>query len=338
VVPREPVLSNLSADERDALAVARAFAKTEAWTDVLATLGPLAANPSPSGELALLYGEALMRTGRERSALQWLRDVQPALSTTDRGAERHLVNLIGAACFALGELSEAMMAFSRALDLAEQNGDVLLLARATNNLGAIANLQGRFEDALWHYRLAIPAYQRAGQPRGIAEGHHNLAITLRDLGQLDEADENERRTIEYAADGGAPRLAAMGRVGRAEVALRRGDPKLAEMTARMSIEELGSLDDPMNEADARRVVGVACAAQQRYDEALASLARALEIAREHGHALVEAETLRDRAEIRVRVGERALALADARDSLAIFEKLGATAECEALRARIEALG
>jgi hypothetical protein len=41
--------------------------------------------------------------------------------------------------------------------------------------------------------------------------------------------------------------------------------------------------------------------------------------------------------VRVRRGERDLALADAHESLAIFEKLGAAAECDALRARIEAL-
>jgi tetratricopeptide (TPR) repeat protein len=94
----------------------------------------------------------------------------------------------------------------------------------------------------------------------------------------------------------------------------------------------------LNEADAYRVAGVASAAQQRYDDALAALGNALEIARAHGHALNEAEALRDRVLVRVRRGERELALADAGDSLRIFEKLGATAECEALRARIEALG
>jgi tetratricopeptide (TPR) repeat protein len=130
----------------------------------------------------------------------------------------------------------------------------------------------------------------------------------------------------------------MGRTGRAEIALLRGDAPLAETTARLAVEELKPLGDPPHESDAHRVVGVACAAQQRYDDALAALTRALEIARAHGHALNEAEALRDRMPVRVRRGERDLALADARDSLAIFEKLGAAAECEALRARIEALG
>ena len=112
---------------------------------------------------------------------------------------------------------------------------------------------------------------------------------------------------------------------------------LAETTARLVIDELRQLGDPLNEADAHRVVGAACAAQRRYDDALLSFSRALEIAREHGHALNEAEVLRDRVDVRVRRAERALALDDARASLAIFERLGARAECDALRERIATL-
>ena len=86
------------------------------------------------------------------------------------------------------------------------------------------------------------------------------------------------------------------------------------------------------------MLGVACGAQRRDEEALAAFARGLAIAREHGHALNEAETLRDRAELLLRRTDREAGLADARDAIEIFERLGATAECEALRARIDSAG
>jgi tetratricopeptide (TPR) repeat protein len=211
------------------------------------------------------------------------------------------------------------------------------LARATNNLGALANVRGEPEEALAHYRLALPAYQRVGQHRGIAEGYHNLAITLRDLGELEQADENELHTIEYATDGAVPRLAAMGRIGRAEIALRRGDAPLAEMTARLAAQELMRLGDPQNEADARRLIGAACAAQHKYFDALEAFDRALDIARARGHALNEAETLRDRVQVRVSLGEKGLAIADAAAAITIFTRLGASAEREALERRLEQL-
>jgi tetratricopeptide (TPR) repeat protein len=245
--------------------------------------------------------------------------------------------MIGGACYALGYIDEAIAAWSHALELATGGDDLLMMAQATNNLGAIANLQGRHEDALWQYRLALPMLQRLGQPRLLAQAYHNIAITSRDIGELTEADEHERRAIDYAQDAGVPRVAAMGRTGRGEIALRRGDPKLAETTARMSIDEFARIGDRQNEGDAWRLTGAACGAQQRYDDALAAFERSLEIAHELAHALNEAEALRDRTDVRLRIGQRELALADARGSLTIFEKLGAAAECDALRARIEAL-
>jgi tetratricopeptide (TPR) repeat protein len=316
----------------------RALANRGDWEGALAILETLVTTARVTGELALLYGEALMRTSRERLALQWLLEVDGELASSDRSAHRGVLNLLGAAYFALGELDEATARFSEALELASQSDDLLLLARATNNLGALANLRGEPEEALAHYRLALPAYQRVGQHRGIAEGYHNLAITLRDLGELAQADENELHTIEYATEGAVPRLACMGRVGRAEIAMRRGDAQLAEITARLAAEELMRLGDPQNEADALRLVGAACAAQQKYFDALEAFDRALAIARERGHALNEAETLRDRVQVRVSLGDKTLAIADAKAAMAIFYKLGAVAECEALERRLEQLG
>jgi hypothetical protein len=68
---------------------------------------------------------------------------------------------------------------------------------------------------------------------------------------------------------------------------------------------------------------------------LEAFARALEIARECGHALNEAETLRDRAELHKAEGRRSQALEDARMAMTIFDRLGATRERDALQERIE---
>jgi tetratricopeptide (TPR) repeat protein len=326
----------LHSDPEIALALARSEAG--AWSEVLAILEPRATLCTRDGVSAMLYAEALMRSGDERKALGWLREAEVALGDAgDRASQRRAVNMIGAACLALGELDEASVAFAHALEMAAQADDLLVLARATNNLGAIANMQGDHERALWHYRLALPTFQRLGQHRGLAAGHHNIAITFRDLGQLEEADENERSAIDHAMHAPAPRLAAMGRVGRAEIALRRGDAELAETTARLAREELERLGDPQNEADAFRLIGAACSAQRRYSAALEAFAHALNIARAHDHALNEAETLRDRVEVWLGRSEVVPALDDASHAIAIFDRLGAVRERDALRERVEGL-
>lgn len=316
------------------LDAARTLARDGEWERVLASLEQYSSVTAECGELALLVGEALLRVGRERAALDWLEASERVLRLKDRQAHRRVLNLLGAAHFAVGALSDAAARFGEARERALQDGDLLLLARSTNNLGALANLRGEPDAALAHYHLALPAYQRIGQRRGMAEAYHNIAITYRDMGNLDEADDHECRAIEHANDDGSSRLAAMGRIGRAEIALRRGDAALAEGTGRLAQEEFSRIGDSQNEADALRLIGVACAAQSRYAESLESFDRALSIARERAYALNEAETLRDRAELFRMREDTVAAHTDALAAIAIFDRLGATRERDALRERM----
>ena len=326
-------MSDAPADTPDDLTQrARALAAAGAWPEVVRLLRDVAPGAPASSELQLLRAESLTRVGDARAARAWLGQVIPAfVGRRDRAGHRRALNLLGAACFYLGELGEAADAFAAALEMASVEDDLLILARATNNLGAIANLRGHHDAALGHYRLAVPTYQRLGQRRGLAESYHNIAITYRDIGDLDEADEYERRAIDYAADGVEPRVAAMGMIGRAEIALRRGDAQLARGTSERAAVELERLHDPVNEADARRLVAAAAAVLGRFDEAEGSFERALSIARSGGHVLIEAETLRDRARSRSQRGERDGAQRDAEAAIVLFERLGATVEVETLR-------
>jgi tetratricopeptide (TPR) repeat protein len=312
---------------------ARELASAGAWPALVRLLDGVPADATATSELQLLRAESLMRVGDARAASEWVREILLVLiARGDRSSHRRALNLLGAACFFLGELEDAADAFAAALEMASAEDDLLILARAANNLGAIANLRGHHDAALGHYRLAVPTYQRLGQRRGLAESYHNIAITYRDLGELDEADEYERRAMDYARDGIEPRVAAMGLIGRAEIALRRGDAQLARGTSERAAAELERLHDPVNEAEARRLTATAAAAMGRFDDAESSFARALSIARAGGHALIEAETLRDRSRARLTQGRRAEARADAEAALALFARLGATTEMEALRA------
>jgi len=301
-----------------------------AWPDVVRLLDGMPRGAT--SELLLLRAEALTRVGDARTARMWLYEMIPALiARSDRASHRRALNLLGAACFYLGELAEASDAFAAALEMATEEDDLLIFARATNNLGMIANLRGHHESALGHYRLAVPTYQRLGQRRGVAESYHNIAITYRDLGKLAEADEYERRAMDYAAEGVAPRVAAMGMIGRAEIALRRGDPQLARGTSERAAAELERLHDPVNEADARRLAATAAAELGQFDDAESAFEHALSVARTGGHALIEAETLRDRARVYLTRGRQTEARRDAEAAVALFERLGAASEVTALR-------
>ena len=311
---------------------------TGAWPEAAALLLARAPEIGTHPELAALLAEAMVRTGRAREAESWLTATLPAIEASDdRASLRRATVLLGAAHFALGELDAARARFNETLALARTDGDDALVARAMNNLGAIANIEGDREGALALYHLAVSAHQRMGSTRGLAECFHNMAISMRDLGRLVEADELEQRSAEFARDADQPLLASIARLGRAELALRRGDSSFAGATARRAATEFAAVGEAVREADALRLAGVACSLTGDHREARRLLDFAVERTRAHGAVLHEAEALRSRAELHAATGATAEALGDARAALGLFEQLRATTERAALLRWIEAL-
>ncbi len=275
----------------------------------------------------LQQAERELRQGLLRPALDRLQAALPSLRQGDPETFRRAVNMLGAAQFELGVLADAELSFEQALALADAAGDVLGIARATNNLGMIANVRGRHAEAVSRYRLAIPAYQRVGSLSGLAETCHNMAITQRDLGDLEQADRYERRAIEYGREAGDERLLAMAQVGRADLALRRAEPEVAEAGARVGAGQYAALADALGEADALRVLGVAQTARGSFPEAHRALDRAVRLADGHGSALLSAEAYEARARLWRVEGNPARAKTDAEVAMDRLQALGAMEDC-----------
>lgn len=329
---------SLPSAEDPVLQQARSRAQAGAWAEVAALLAHHPAD-ARRPEPLLLHAEALIRSGAPQEARERLRAVVPALERTPyRGAHRTSLNLLGAASFAVGALDEAQAAWDRALELAQQDDDALLIARATNNLGAIANLRGAAHDALYLYQLAVPAYQRLGESRGLAETYHNLAMTYREMGALTDADEHERLTIDHARAAHAPRLAVMAQVGRAEVAMRRGDLDVAAATALRAAAAAGALGDTATRTDALRCAGAACTALGRLDEARRALDEALRVGAESHFALMLAESQLASARLSLRLGDVARARQEAVAAVRGFDALGAMRGLEDARGLVAELG
>lgn len=318
---------NSSTLDDPVLRQAQARAGAGAWRDVAALLEAHCGVVAERPDRVTLYAEALLRCGEPQHARTCL---QGAASVLDggahRGAHRTALNLLGAASFAVGALDEAQEAWDRALELAQEAGDTLLIARATNNLGAIANLRGALHDALRLYQLAVPLYQRLGELRGLAETFHNLAMTYRDLGDLTRSDEYEQRAVGYAREAGAPRLEIMARVGRAEVALRRGDFRFAHATATQAAAAADREGDAATCGDALRCAGEASTTLGNLPEARHLLDAAMLHARASEHALTEAEVRLASAALALRAGDPGRARAEASDAARTFERLGAARE------------
>lgn len=309
----------------------RRHAAAGTWRALCDALAASRAEASQSSTLIPLYAEALMRTGDPRSAQRWLTEHQTVLRLGgDRSALRRAANLSGAASLELGEVDDAQGSFEVALDLGRRDGDDLLIARVTNNLAVIATIRGRHAEAMGLYASAIPAYQRVGNVNGIAESHHNMAIALRKLHQLEAAEDHERRSAEYARQVPNERLVALTLVGRAEIALLRGDAVLADVSARRAAQDLAAIPDPARQADAIRLSGVARWTMGQAGPARLALDEAVALAAAHGSLLIEAESRWARVQVAQAQGDTLAAMADAERAASMFEQLDAHLELTAV--------
>ncbi len=318
------------------LVLARAAADAGAWGDVRDTLERDTVTTQQNGARAILLAEALMQTGVPREASTWLDVAVPLLQTAgDRAGRRRAINMRGAAAFALGAFDRAAANFGAALELARQDGDELLTARATNNLGAIAAIVGRSDEAIASFQLAIPSYQRLGHARGLAESWHNIANACRTRGELDSADDADRRAIEFATEAGNPRLAAMAQVGRAEIALRRGDARWARAKLTRAIETFAALPDFLLQADACWLLAEANEGLGAVRDADRNFEHGLELARTHGHRLQEAKILKSQAQILLRRGDVQRARQTGADAREVFASIGSVSSVDEMTEWLE---
>jgi len=282
----------------------------------------------------LLHAESELRTGRPREARDWLATVLPAVERSgDRRSLRTALNLRGVAELEMGELDAAARTFARVLELARSDADELLIARALNNLGALADMRDHFDDAVSLYERAIPSYQRLGDARGLAETHHNLAISLRHRGQLHVAEDHERQAISYACEARNATLECLARLGLGEIALARNDARLAEAMARHAANQFVASNDRLREADALRVLAAACLAQDNLSAAEDALHRACHLAVTNGARLLEAEIRRLNTELLFAAGHGEQAMREASEAARLFEEVGSSAKAAEARGR-----
>lgn len=285
--------------------------------------------------LAYRYGEALYHTGDMRELEDFAARYEAAArESADLVETMRALNLGGIAAFELGDVDRARLRWEELMGLADVGDHADMMARAANNLGAVANLRGDGRGALAFYRLAIPSYQRIGQARGLAQTYHNLGVTHRDLEEHDESVAAFSRAQEIADEIDYPTLTLMTLVSRGELEANRGDATLAAGLADRAVGLARELSDPINEGGALRVRGLGRLGLGLWTVARDDFEAALGIARRTENALLEAETLRDLGRAELSRGE-----ASGRERIEAaaraFSTLGASAEADRLRAELE---
>ncbi|MFQ5689535.1 MAG: tetratricopeptide repeat protein [Gemmatimonadota bacterium] len=306
---------------------AESLARQGQWGEVYALLSSLDREALlGQGPQAYRYGEALYHTGRMEELASFAADLEEAArAESDILGLMKAINLGGIAAFELGRTRAAERRFESLMELAESESDREMMARAATNIGAVANLRGDPEKALQHYHLAAPLYEKLRHVRGLAQIHHNLGISYRDMDRLEDSVTSYLRAAMLAAGIDYQPLVAMATIGRAEAELRSGDASLCAVLVERGLEEARQVGDPISEAEALRVRGLARAAVHPA-KARADLEEAVRLAQQTGNSLLEAEGKRDLGRLLLGEGDGREGVGLLNEAAEMFRTLGAEAE------------
>ena len=315
-------------DATDALRAARAHEQAGRAAEAALAYHAIVARADERAHAAVL-SEALRRLGvihRRRSELaeamacgQRAYAVAMAAGETLLGAEA--ANAIGLVHLEAGDREEARRQLSVALELGAESGE--LRGRIEQNLGVMANIQGDLEAALAHYGRSLEAFRRADDRRGCAIAYHNLGMASADRERWDEAERYYRESLAIAEAQGDGYLRGLNLLNRTEVLIAR--QQYAE--ARASVEgalrifdEQGARD---KKAGAYTYLGVLFRETGNAALAEARLRAAIELAREAGSVLNEAEATREMALLHQSLGRNQEALRLLNSAHRLFGRLDA---------------
>lgn len=234
------------------------------------------------------------------------------------------LNTLGVVEMEAGALPRSREVFRRALQV---GGDARAVrARVDQNLGILANIQGRFKEARRWYERSLAEYRKARDQHGCAIAYHNLGMVCTDAGRYDEADRHLCASLLIARRRGDRYLEALCLVNKADVCFARQGYENARQHAEEALALFDQLGAGGAKSDAYRIIGMVyreigkpILAESRLRAAIASAVSA-------GSVLSEAESSRELALVYQEMGRNQQALACLHDAYRLFRRLDAQAD------------
>ncbi len=134
--------------------------------------------------------------GEYPTSFDWIRRGLDVLGERETAEAAELLLIAGLIHTRQGEYDKALGRCQDALRIAQDLGQLTVLARAYNLLGHITRLRGASTSAIEHFQQAFDLYERAGDIQGQATVHNQIANARFDLGQWQEASHHYRRARE----------------------------------------------------------------------------------------------------------------------------------------------
>jgi len=250
-----------------------------------------------------------------------LRSYDVAHHVDDDVLAAEALNTLGVMDITAGSLRDARETFLRVLDLG--GASQALRARAEQNLGIVANIQGQLNEAVARYERSLDAYRSCGDEHGCAIAYHNLGMVSADRGRLDAADCYFQESRAFAERVGDVHLWALCLLNHAEVHVARQRFEDARQNAESALAIFDQLGAQRAKADTYRVLGMVYRETGRPALAESRLRSAIDLASAAGSALGEAEASRELALVHQAMGRNVEALRLLNAAYRLFRRLDA---------------
>jgi putative nucleotidyltransferase with HDIG domain len=231
------------------------------------------------------------------------------------------LNALAGFDFESGQIEAARERFYQALELG--GASAALRGRTEQNLGILANIQGRLAEALTHYQRSLKAFESSGDERGCAIAYHNLGMVSADRELWDDADRYFSRSLQTAEAIGDVHLQGLGLLNHAEVHIARQRYEQARGNAESALAIFDRLGARLDKADAYKVIGRVYRETGRNMLAESRLRSAVELAVSTGSILSEAEASRELALLYQNMGRNQEALRYLNAAHRLFGRLDA---------------
>lgn len=249
-------------------------------------------------------------------------------------ATTEFLQTLGAIEFERGQLHAAEKRFEDALAIARVVDSAPAMGAALLNLGAVANVRGRFERALHYYWKGRRAHHRAGDLAGEAQALNNLGMLFADQRRWRGASRCYRMGRRLAVEAGDDALVGLIALNAAEVEIAAERLDAARDACDEAVERLTVVSDALGIAEAYRYYGEIFVKTGKRALARTHFERAARQGKELRAPLTEAEALRELGHLHLAEGRHRSALESFARALNLFRRLEAAHDLAELKGKI----
>ena len=297
----------------------------------------LPAGPSDALADVLRWKGSVLRDrgGYSAAAELYAQSLAVADSLGYQPGRAHALNCLGTVAHFRGDLPAAERWYGEAARLAHRLADRRLSGMVQQNLGVLADIQGRTDEAIAHFRLALVAFEQEEQFDAALWVLNNLGVLYTREGATARAKDTLDRARALANELGDVASEGIVEENRSSLFVALGQLDEAEMAATRAYGVAERRGDNTRRAAALRAFSrVTRARDPKSTQAIVVLDRALALAELSEDVLLRVELLTDLGDACRDCGEPARARESWRRALELSRLAGFTGLTTALQARL----